>query len=759
MKRLRPRWDLGLRSLLRHEWRPLVSRDHLRADLIAGVTVACAAVPLSLAIALASGVTPGAGLVTAIVAGVVCALFGGMPLAISGPAVAMTVLTAAIVETHGISGLMLVVCVCGVLQLVTGVFRLGRFIWFVPVPVVLGLTAGIGALVVVAQLPRALGLPPPHASHIVDVVRHIGQYVGDAEASAIALSAAAAAVTLLLPWWLPQAPAVFVAVAIPTLLAAILHLDSPTLGALPPSLLASQLPTFPVEGLLSLLTASLMLYALASVETLFLSAAVDPRVPVARHDPDQELIGQGLGNLAAALSGGLPISGAISRTALNVQAGARTRRAALVQSVALLATVLVLGPVLGRIPLAALAGVLVAVALRMLNPREFLGLLRASRTDAAICGVTFAALVLGDLLFDVRTGFGAAFAIAVVRIVQIKVAVEPADQPDTARVVLRGSITRQSSLYIEALRAEVELLPARGAVIFELHEVTALDPSGAAMLARLFTDIDTRGRTIAIVGLAETHVAQLVAADPGGRIAARMAATETDVLRLLSPDHVTRPIERLIAGAQRFQQSPGRRRRLLIERLAKAQDPHTLFISCADSRVVPTLLTSTDPGELLQVRNLGNIVPPSGDAAMPAEGAAVEYALTRLRITEIVVCGHSGCGAMTALLTRDLAAGMPSVAEWLRPAAALLARLPADATPADAAMANVVLQLEHLRTYPIVRERLAAGQLQLHGWYYDIGVGALSAWDDDSEQFVALVGATPLSASDLAADVERVDLA
>ncbi|WP_431312827.1 carbonic anhydrase [Nannocystis pusilla] len=382
----------------------------------------------------------------------------------------------------------------------------------------------------------------------------------------------------------------------------------------------------------------------------------------------------------------------------------------------------------------------------MLNPREFVGLLRTSRTEAAIYAIAFAAIVLGGLLFGVQTGLVAALAIAAFRISQVKAELEPADHPDTTRVILRGSLTRMSSLYVKALRAKIELLPAGEAMIFELRQVTALDVAGAELLARLFADIEARGTPIALVGVAEPHVAQLVAADPSGRVAARIAATEIDVLRLLNPGRVTRPIERLIAGVRRFQQSAGRRR-LLVERLAKAQDPHTLFVSCADSRVVPTLLTSTDPGELLQVRNLGNIVPPSGGAAMPAEGAAVEYALTRLHITEIVVCGHSGCGAMTALLARDPAVGMPSVAEWLRPAAALLARLPDDATPGDAAMANVVLQLEHLRTYPIVRERLVAGQLRLHGWYYDIGAGALSAWDDVAEQFVPLVSPIRSSAS------------
>src|SRR5688572_31915111 len=159
IRKLEVRWDLGVRRLL-PEWRSMVSGAHLKDDLVAGLTVACVAVPLSLAIALASGVSPAVGLVTAIVAGIVCALFGGSRLAVSGPAAAMAVLIAAVVEEHGLAALLVVGVGCGVLQIVTGVFGLGRFIRLVPLPVVEGFTAGIGAIILIGQLPRALGLTP-----------------------------------------------------------------------------------------------------------------------------------------------------------------------------------------------------------------------------------------------------------------------------------------------------------------------------------------------------------------------------------------------------------------------------------------------------------------------------------------------------------------------------------------------------------------------------------------------------------------------
>ena len=167
------RYDLGVRGVLLPEWRALVSSEHLREDVLAGVTVACVAVPLLLAIALASGVAPGVGLVKAIIAGVVCALFGGTRLSVSGPAAAMAVLIDEVVGEHGVGGLLVVGVACGILQLATGVFGLGRLIRFVPVPVIEGFTAGIGAIILMGQLPRAFGLPPPaHAS--VKILRALG---------------------------------------------------------------------------------------------------------------------------------------------------------------------------------------------------------------------------------------------------------------------------------------------------------------------------------------------------------------------------------------------------------------------------------------------------------------------------------------------------------------------------------------------------------------------------------------------------------
>jgi carbonic anhydrase len=730
------RIDLGVRQLL-PEWRRLFAWQHLRSDLVAGLTVACAAVPLSLAIALASGVPPAVGLLTAIVGGIACALFGGTPLAVSGPAAAMAVLVASIVERHGLPGLLIAGLGCGLLQLVAGVTGLGKLARFVPVPVIVGFTTGIGAIILIGQLPRALGLPPPDQSHVFDVLAHIGDEMHQARPYAVALSVSAALICLLLPKVLRRVPAPLVAVVLPTLAVVLLGLPVPVIGDIPRSLPPPSLPGLPpLASLGALLGSTLAVFALASLETLLSSTSIDKLAGGPRHDPDQEMIGQGLGNLASALFGGLPVTGVIVRSALNVQAGGRTRRAALVHALLLMAMVLFLAPLIGRIPLAALAGILLVVALRMLNVAEFLHLWRTSRAEGLVCLATFAVIVLFDLIAGVQVGLAAAFLIAAVRLGQTHVRLERRGYRH-ARLSLGGPLTFLSTRSLDPLRQSLAEGTPHQELVIDLSDVTALDVSGAEMFSALVEQLEGRGTRLALVGLRSSLLPILRGCDPSGHLVSLLARSESEVTQLLGVEPPAgRPIERLVQGVERFQHDVSERHQQLFASLADRQAPHTLFITCSDSRIVPALITSMDPGELFIVRNVGNIIPRCADAGASAEAAAVDFAVGVLGVKEIVVCGHSGCGAMKALL-QTAKPELPSLERWLDNAREA-GQLDGDPTPERAAQANALLQLEHLRTYPVVQKRLAAGTLHLHAWFYDIRSNQIHAWVDTEGVFVPL---------------------
>jgi carbonic anhydrase len=397
------KFDLGI-SRLKSQWKEIFSTRFLREDFFAGATVACIAIPLSLAIGLASDVEPGQALVTAIVAGIVCAFFGGTPLSVSGPAAAMAVIVASNVEKFGMGGLLIIGLLCGVFQLLSGIFGLGRFARFVPIPVISGFTAGIGAIILIGQLPRVLGLAPPDQAHVFYVISHIATYLHETQWAAVLIAGLTLTINMGLPKIFPKLPAPLCAVGISTLVTHLFSFQIGLIGTIPRSLPVPKFPALPTEGWGALVASAFIVFLIASLETLLSCSAIDKLRGGEKHDPDQELVGQGLGNLASSLFGGIPVTAVIARSALNLRSGARTRRSSLIHSIFLILSVLIFAPALQMIPVAALAGVLISIALVMLHPGELRQLWKASRSESMIYLVTFFTIVFVDLLAGVQAG-------------------------------------------------------------------------------------------------------------------------------------------------------------------------------------------------------------------------------------------------------------------------------------------------------------------------------------------------------------------
>lgn len=721
------------------EWRQLLQRNHLRDDAVAGFSVAADALPFSLAIALASGVAPSLGLVSAGLAGIVAALFGGTVLAITGPAVGLVVLLAAVVEQHGLHGLLVVGLGCGVLQILLGLTGLGRLLHLVPQAVVAGFSAGIAVCVLIGQMPRVLGLPPPDQSHVLYVVSHISDEIAGTDPAALGVALGTIALCVLLPRWLPRVPAPLVATLLAAVSASFLPATLPALGDISHTFPTPHMPDLSLEAFRSLLASTLMVFALASLEVRHVSTALEKLTGRTEDRLDRDLVGQGLANLLVPLFGSIPVTMVSARSALNVKAGAATRRAAMIQSLAVVGLALLLGPLLARVPLASLAGILLLVAAKKVNPGEFRQLWQRSRSEGAVYAITFLVLVLGDLLAGVQVGLIAAFLIAAARLGQLQVTLRRGGQH--LRLSLQGPLTFLSTRSLDPLRKSLAEEVPPSELIIDLTRVTLLDIAGAEMLAELVDQLSSRGTRVALLGLQPSLEPILRGSDPDGHVIARLARHESEVHRLLDAGSAAaepaRPIDRLVRGVERFR-ADMKHYGKLFETLAEGQTPHTLFITCSDSRLVPNLITSTDPGELFVVRNVGNIIPPFNSDQLPAEGAALEYAVAVLGIKEIIVCGHSGCGAMKAIIAGK-PTGLPSVDQWLANARSVRL-LGSHPTPEDAARFNALRQLEHISTYPVVREKLASGEIQLHAWFFDIRRGQLHGWDDDKESFVVLTG-------------------
>ncbi|MGE3921264.1 MAG: SulP family inorganic anion transporter, partial [Gammaproteobacteria bacterium] len=482
----RYKFDLGIHTLL-PEWRNLFNKKTILNDVMAGITVACVAIPLTLAIGLASGVTPEASIITAIVTGIVCALFGGTTLTVSGPAAAMSILLASIVETHGMSGLIIMTLLAGFMQLLSGIFGLGKFTRFVPIPVIAGFTAGIGLIILVGQLPRAFGLPPPEQSHIFFVFSHLIQY--SENINFVPLFIVALTLVIMRTWSkiTTKIPAPLMAVIVPTLLVNILpmgHLE--TIGEIPRYLPPIVIPQLPSNlNWMELFAGAFTIYLLASLETLLSANAVDKITKEHEHDSNQELVGQGLGNMAVSLVGGIAVTGVIARSVTNIAAGAKTRLSSIVHSLVILATVFALAPFMSQIPIAVLAGVLFYIALSMINVKEFLDYWRTSKTEGGIYGATFLVIVLVDLIAGVQVGIAAAMLIVLLRLAKTNLHFSSQTYDNIIRLSLDGNINFLSANKISELKSQFGDLKKNQYVILDLSRVNDMDSSGSESIVDL----------------------------------------------------------------------------------------------------------------------------------------------------------------------------------------------------------------------------------------------------------------------------------
>lgn len=514
-------------------------RTSWRADLLAGITVGVVALPLALAFGASSGVGAQAGLVTAIVAGLVAAVFGGSPVQVSGPTGAMVVVLAPIVATHGVGAVAAVSVVAGVLVVLAGVFQLGRTVGFIPWPVIEGFTVGIGVIIALQQVPAAVGSHGGSRSTNAAVAAADAVTGAVWPAALLPVGVALGVITLMLVLHrlAPRVPASFVAIAAATALCTWTGADVQTIGAIPSSLPAPTLPD--LSGAVALLGPALAVAALAAIESLLSARVATTMSGGPRVDADRELVGQGLASVASGLFGGMPATGAIARTAVNVRAGARTRAAAVVHALALLAIVYLAAQVVSHIPLAALAGVLLATAARMVSPTVVRAVLTSTRADAAVFVVTAVVTVAVDLVVAVLVGLAAAAFFALRNLsrtaaVTREVLPGPA-QPGDERIAL---VRVDGALFFGAsdrLVDEITQLGQVDVVVLRLSHLRLLDATGARALAGLVETIERGGTTVIVKGVRAEHAALL---------------ERLDVTASRHPDHLHTDLDAAVAHAR-----------------------------------------------------------------------------------------------------------------------------------------------------------------------------------------------------------------
>lgn len=516
-------------------WREGYGLAQLRADALAGLTVAIVALPLSMAIAIASGVGPERGLYTAIVGGFLVSALGGSRYQIGGPAGAFIVLVAACVTATGVQGLILATILSGVILIVAGVLRLGTYIRYIPYPVTVGFTAGIAVIIFASQLREMFGLTLAggEPGEIIEKVEVLWEARGTVTWAAVAVAALTAAVILGLRRVRPHWPGMLIAVALASVVVAALALPVATIGsqfgALPQMLPVPALPDLALWQQALPWAASFAL--LGAIESL-LSAVVADGMSGARHRSNAELVAQGVANIGSGLFGGFCVTGTIARTATNVRAGSRGPVSGMLHSLFLLAFLMIAAPLAAYIPLAALAGVLAVVAWGMAERHEFAALLRSSRGDALVVLATFLLVVFRDLTEGIVVGFALAGLVFIKRMSEtagMRPREEHLDTPRADRVVyhLEGPYFFGAAAQLGGVLDRIAEAPR--ALVLEMSGVPLIDSSGARGMHSLAARARRRGGRLYLVGLKPALRRQLEAQglhEPEVQFAATLAEVD-----------------------------------------------------------------------------------------------------------------------------------------------------------------------------------------------------------------------------------------
>ncbi|HLU35005.1 MAG TPA: SulP family inorganic anion transporter [Thermomicrobiales bacterium] len=389
----------------------LLRREHWLRNIIAGLIVGVVSLPLSMAFAIASGVKPEQGLYTAIIAGLIVTLVGGSRVQIAGPTGAFIVILAGIVREYGVSGLQVATVMAGIILVLMGLFRMGAIIRFVPAPVITGFTAGIGVIIWTGQWPSFFGIPDPEGEHFHQTLPEMIRSLPDLHLATTALAALGLALVIFAPKLplLRQVPGPLTALVFVTVLYRVIMPEGVatignTFGGIPTGLPTFAPPSISADMIVSLLGPAFTIAMLGAIESL-LSAAVADGMTNTRHDSNQELVGQGIANVASASFGGIAATGAIARTATNIRNGGNSPIAGIANALTLVAVILVLAPLAADVPLAVLAAILFVVSWNMSDVPHFVRMARrAPMADVAILLVTFGLTVFADLVVAVNAG-------------------------------------------------------------------------------------------------------------------------------------------------------------------------------------------------------------------------------------------------------------------------------------------------------------------------------------------------------------------
>jgi SulP family sulfate permease len=609
------------------EWKDMLGPKTVVKDVWAGITVALVALPLNLALAIAAGVPPGVGITTGIIAGVIAAFFGGQKFAITGPAAAMAVVLVEIAENYGLNAIWLVCLLAGIFQLIAGFSKLGRFISFLPRPVIVGFANAIGVLIFFNALDDFLGLPtkklvsadqhPPAITafvpDFVEDLAHIWHRCvvhNEMNFYAILIGAVALIIAYLTPRVTKAVPGQLVGILAATLLTGLLHFNIPLIkdvASIPNVLPMPSIPSLPWNDLVVLFPFAVTVFLLGSIESLLSASVADGMTGSTRHRSNQELIGQGLANVIVPFFGGIPVTGVIARTSVNIRSGAQTRLAALVHSGTLAILIFFLAQYAERIPLAALAAILMLTGIKVIEWDTMRSMWRGSRAETAVALATSIASIAVDLTAGVFIGLAFACALFIGRMSNLKQMQIPTEELANSKF-LRTYVV-DGPLFFGAAEKFIEnisIVDDVKAVILHMRSVTVLDVTGVETLLSIQKQLHKQGGRLVIAELPQQPL----------MLMERLGATEKIGKENMFSDYRTAVVSvnaQLVDGAA--------------TQLPDKSGLEWLF-PVMSSDDVPIILRDTPLENLLKGQNLGLVDPPTTNAPEMVVGMCIDFRKT-----------------------------------------------------------------------------------------------------------------------------------
>ncbi|WJD68217.1 SulP family inorganic anion transporter [Pseudomonas asiatica] len=541
---------------VREAWKAgLFKREHWMRNLVSGLIVGVVALPLAMAFAIASGVKPEQGIYTAIIGGLLVSLLGGCRLQIAGPTGAFIVILAGVTAKYGVEGLQLATMMAGAILLVLGITRLGAVIKFIPDPVIVGFTAGIGIIIWVGQWRDFFGLPEIEGGHFHEKLWHLLQALPDFHIATTLLATCSLALLILTPRLpvLKRLPGPLVAMVFATLAQSLFHFDGvatigTAFGAIPQGLPSLTWPEVSLARVIELIGPAFAIAMLGAIESL-LSAVVADGMAGTRHDSNQELIGQGVANLVVPLFGGFAATGAIARTATNIRNGATGPLAGIIHALTLVLIILFLAPLASNIPLCALAAILFVVAYNMSELKHFKRMLqRAPRADIAILLVTFTLTVFSDLVIAVNIG---------VILAMLQFMRRMASSVEVQQVVEEELANELHSNGQASLPPGVMVYTIEGPLFFGAAETferalsqTHTDPELLVICLKRVPFMDITGLQTLEEVIQQLHERQIVVklCEANGKVLGKLE--RTGILRLLGPGHYHQTLGTALLEAQ-----------------------------------------------------------------------------------------------------------------------------------------------------------------------------------------------------------------